>query len=799
MAFWNRSKGEQSQRKPAQVRTTPWAWKTVDAVYVGWDRSVWLYRKLPTRPWTWVDGEDRLMFGRTLMTLFDSVADTTPKVPVPAMFRNTISLDREFHLVTITWEAPNMDWEQTPPHQTKFLNRTLSGLTFPQRTVFFGVRLKPKLEKKHKENTITEMRALISRLSGEDVPELDFYAGDHKMLNDILSRAGATVPNRLELRQLESWYNLGRGPERLMAEEWEQIVLNDDTAVEMAAAASFRTPKLQAPESVWLLNALNHSASPQIVSVRGLLEPAEQARRRARQSQRWVFDQAKVEEQTEDELGRPELRGMLQLGQELEQHFQQDQAPLLNEVSVIFGRVVEDTTETYADMLSEIYNIDVVPLLGRQMDALNETLPCSPAKANPYPQALTPGMIAYSGGTAWSGLGDEQGVFVGLTAEDAAPVFLDPLGAPKANRPASMAVFGDSGSGKTFFLQLLALQSALSGLPVTLCNPKGYEGGSLAGLVKITKQLGVPARLLKLSQMESAKGFFDPFSYADPEVAADTAAKHIMRVLIEFDQPQRLALEAGLREGAAQGSRCVGDALRFVRDDEVRRQVTTAAEGSSRFALGVGLTPQDSTSAGYGRDGLTLIEFDRPLGLPETTKKQYSHTELIALAAMHHIIASMMEITAGAGGGVLIVDEAWTILSQPEGLALLEGIGREGRSLNILPVLATQKIADVIGRDMEGLLSRVICLELQEKKEASRALQLCGLEPNEVRLSRVASMGPRRLPDGSVRVAQAFHRDLQSRKGVLFVGPTLPEVAAAFETNPAIRAEQHKKAAREAG
>jgi hypothetical protein len=150
-----------------------------------------------------------------------------------------------------------------------------------------------------------------------------------------------------------------------------------------------------------------------------------------------------------------------------------------------------------------------------------------------------------------------------------------------------------------------------------------------------------------------------------------------------------------------------------------------------------------------------------------------------------------MEILMSSNGGVLVVDEAWTFLGSPEGLAALQRLGREGRSLNLLPIFATQRIADVISRDMESYLSRVFCLKMTDPREAEAALKLCGLEPNQSRLSWLRDCGPRRGSDEMLpQPALALHRDIENRHSSIVLGPIPEKIMKAFSTNPEDRADR---------
>jgi hypothetical protein len=410
-------------------------------------------------------------------------------------------------------------------------------------------------------------------------------------------------------------------------------------------------------------------------------------------------------------------------------------------------------------------------------------LPCSSRRVNPFLQDISISMIAYAGMNGFSNLGDEKGLYIAVANPDYTPVFLDPDAAAKENKPAAMLVAGDSGSGKSFLCQMLAIQATTSGKPTIFINPKGLD--SLAPMAEL-----VGGQVVKMSALESRPGAFDPFRYAPPLVAAEIATNHILGVLGGeggFTQAQQLELGSAMKQAAQAGARCVGDAFPFLRDQAMAVQIRQQVEGSSLFALGVGLEPQPRFDA---QTGLMLIEFDRKPELPDPSKPADVHTrpEKIALAAIRLVTRASLEILMLGNGGVLVVDEAWTFLGYSEGLAALTQLGREGRSLNILPIFATQRVADVVSRDMESYLSRVFCLKLTDKKDAEVALQLCGLEPTPGRINWLKNCGPvAPKGDNPGKPAMALHRDLQDRHSAVLIWPVPESIRQAISTNPVDR------------
>ena len=330
----------------------------------------------------------------------------------------------------------------------------------------------------------------------------------------------------------------------------------------------------------------------------------------------------------------------------------------------------------------------------------------------------------------------------------------------------------------TWLIQMIATQVALDTKTCIVINPKPSD--SLAPFAQ-----AVGGRVVSMSQLESAGGAFDPFGYAAPETAAEIATDHILSVLGQgWIQAQELDLSRGLTRGAHAGARCVGEALEYVTDAEVLDNISAQVEGSTLFALGVSYKPR--AGFGVGGGGLTLIEFDRELGLPDAGTKQseYNRTQRIATAALRLVTRASLEILMRAKGGTMIVDEAWTFLSHPQSLAALERLGREGRSQRVLPIFATQKLADITSRDLDSYISRVVVLQMETRKEAIAALTLCGVEASEENLAFLRTAGSvKPSEDSEGRPSMAIHKDLMGRHSAILVGPVPRWCPEVFSTN----------------
>lgn len=778
----SRNKAGVADEAKSTLYTTPIAYRDDDGVYVGHNGEVWMYRLIESNPVSWEDPTTILGVEKPLADTLYELAGTSRDTGG----LKSLSKAREVHLLSITWEVDAKVPKGTPENLAGFMNRLLY-FTVPNRAVVVGVKLWSSLNSD--KNLIEQAKERLTKAMGEDGPAWELYEQDRKTVSEILQRNGGVVPPRRVREQMESWYNMGRGTD-VAAWETEEYIRVGAERIEMAAVMQFDAPIAYAPGNQWGLSAQTHPAPVCVASVRGLLEPAGVSRNRVRKSQRRVLNEIE-EEQASGDIERPEQSMILQLAQEVEQFILSNREPLVSNCSIVLGRRVQpNVDETYADELRNIHGIEVQPLVHRQMAALEETLPTSAKRVNPFVQDLSIGMLAYAGFQGFSNLGDKDGVYVGLCDPDYTPVFMDPLGAPKNNLPPGLMITGDPGSGKTFLSSLLAIQSSLAGLQTIFVNPKPSD--SLEPMARFAG-----GRTVRLTEIEEQGGFFDPFRFTPqtPEgkqIAADIAAQHILTVLgsrgvagLGFNQEQEIALIAGLREGAQRGARCVAEAMACVKDANVQKLVHQQA-ADPLFRLGISMVPVEPYSAS---DGLLLIEFDRPLDIPEkgVTPAEYTRTQRLSIAAVRLVTRSSLEILASRRGGVLVVDEAWMFLQSSEGLSALQSLGRMGRSQNILPIFCTQRVDDLLkeGVDMEGYISRVFALQTTDPREAAAALKLCRLEATEGRINWLRYAGPRRGEGGRPgRAAMGLHRDLRGRHAAVLFGPVPEDVRMAISTNP---------------
>ncbi len=758
--------------------TTPVRWVDDDGFWVGVSGDAWLYRDIPLPPLEWEDAPARLDVQSTLYHLLNDLGATSVD-RVGGMSR--LAYRREVHILAVTWEDMPELPADTPPDLADYLEHVLTFLV-PHKLLVIGTKLRSDNPAAQIQKAGGDLRkaieALTTRALGEDVPDQSVYERDRKSVTSIFNQYGAKVPSRESNAQMEAWFNHGRTPEVELQVAKDAIYVDGGAErIEMAAVLRFHNDTLVSPRDPYLLDAFSHPDGVSVVSIRGELEPPSVTRQRLRTSQRRVRSTIEEEAATGD-LDRPEHSRTLQLAGEVERFVLDSGEPFLTNTSFVFGRRIGAGDQTYMDELRMRYGIEVLPLVYRQLEALDETLPCSSRRVNPHLQDVTLGMVSYAGIQGFSTLGDGRGLYLGVVHPDFVPCYLDVNAAPARNLPVGCAIFGDLGSGKTYLLQSIATQSALAGHTVIVLNPKGYS--SLAPMAEL-----VGGSVVRTSQLERQRGFFDPFRYTPPAMAAEILANFILSVFTELPQEKEAQLASGLKRGALAGARCALEAMQYIGDEHLVEQVLAFAEGWATFGMGIGMEPQEPLTTG---GGLLLIDIDRKLPQPSNNDpRTYRPDERIGLAAIRLISRASLELLNAAGGGVFAMDEAWTLLGSSDGRSIIDELVREGRSHRILPIFATQRPSDLLrpGIDLEGFLSRVFAMQLTDPREASAALRIIGLEATDERISWLRQSGPRPRQEGSPgRAAYAIHRDLENRHAAVLITPTPPAAHEAWTTNP---------------
>jgi hypothetical protein len=150
--------------------------------------------------------------------------------------------------------------------------------------------------------------------------------------------------------------------------------------------------------------------------------------------------------------------------------------------------------------------------------------------------------------------------------------------------------------------------------------------------------------------------------------------------------------------------------------------------GLAKLGLGTGGEPAPDPAQA---EVVSLRIAGLTLPLAGTARADLLEEERIGLAVLRLLAAYALRLCATDPGrhSVLAMDEAWALLADSQGRALLERISRLGRSQNLTPILATQMLGDAA--ELEPLVGAFFAFGVETDEEARRALTLLRLDPDD--------------------------------------------------------------------
>lgn len=230
------------------------------------------------------------------------------------------------------------------------------------------------------------------------------------------------------------------------------------------------------------------------------------------------------EAQLDIEMKRGNIRNITKLQATIEQLYDQRRKLEQNYENLFYIHIVsnlyENSLESLDKQTQKLTNrlkgrkIDLLPMYLRQEDAYKSGLPfgvnfIKDKMRNFNSGALTACFPFYN-----SEVSHKNGVFIGINLSTMTPVLIDFYDRSILNN-SNASVFGQAGSGKTFFVSLLTLRSALKGVRTVIIDPEGEYR-------KLTQALG--GAYIKLSP--ESKTYINPFDIEE-ELDPDEGVKKV--------------------------------------------------------------------------------------------------------------------------------------------------------------------------------------------------------------------------------------------------------------------------------
>jgi hypothetical protein len=456
-------------------------------------------------------------------------------------------------------------------------------------------------------------------------------------------------------------------------------------------------------------------------------------------------------------------------------------------------------------------------------DALaREFIPGEPLANTGYLRRMPVKLLAAALPQAASHVGDRRGDLIGRTAGTSRrPVFLDLHFPMEVRERSGLAVFvAEPGGGKSTLLGALGYLAARRGVQVTLLDPSG----PLARLCQLP-ELRPFSRVLNLTGSEQGtlapyaliptpqRTHFGPGAVGDQEYGiAVSNARAERRMLVQdicsMLVPPQVAREAATATALRHAVRTVPAEETSTLDDIVSCLQQTGDDEAMELGnllldtaeMPLAMLFFGSPPAGTLADNAALTVITMAgLRLPDlkVEREYWSAEEQLALPMLH--TAHRLAVRRSYGGAMesrklVGLDEAHFMEGWRSGRSFLVRLARDSRKWNLSAVVASQNPRDILGLDVQNLVSTVFVGRIAEDAEiAAEALRLLrvpvddGYEAVLASLSQVDTASQSRLGFREFVMRDVDGRVQKVRIDVSWV----PGLLEALDTTPASQDPAH--------
>ncbi|SCL14740.1 AAA-like domain-containing protein [Micromonospora rhizosphaerae] len=398
-----------------------------------------------------------------------------------------------------------------------------------------------------------------------------------------------------------------------------------------------------------------------------------------------------------------------------------------------------------------------------------EFIPGEPIANTGYVRRMPVHLLAAALPQAASTVGDRRGDLIGRTAGTCRrPVFLDLHFPMEVRERSGLAVFvAEPGGGKSTLLGALGYLAARRGVQVTLLDPSG----PLARLCSMP-ELRPYSRVLNLTGSE--QGTLAPYALIPTPLRSEfgvgaagdrefeiavSNARAERRMLVQdicmMLVPPQVAREAStatlfrhaVRQVPAEEASTLDDVVACLQglDDDAGRELANLLLDTAEMPLAMlffGRPPEGLLGADAALTVITMAG----LRLPDLKieREYWSAEEALALPMLH--TAHRLAVRRCYGGSMssrklVGLDEAHFMEGWRSGRSFLVRLARDSRKWNLAALVASQNPKDILGLDVQNLVSTVFVGRIAEDTEiASEALRLLRVPVNDGYEATLASL-----------------------------------------------------------
>lgn len=435
-------------------------------------------------------------------------------------------------------------------------------------------------------------------------------------------------------------------------------------------------------------------------------------------------------------------------------------------------------------------NVKLARPAGDMIGLHQEFIPASRRYINDYIQYVTSDFLAGLGFGAAQMLGEQDGIYIGYSADTGRNVYLQPALASQGVKGSvtnalSAAFLGSLGGGKSFANNMLVYYAVLNGARALIVDPKAERGGWKRDFPEIAGEINI----VNLTSDEPSRGMLDPYVIMRRPKDAESLAIDILTFLTGISSRDgerfpilRRAVRA-VTNSRRRGLLCVIEELRK-EDAPLAASIADHIESFADYDFAQLLFSDGCVEQSISLEKQLNIVQVADLVLPDkgTRFAEFTTMELLSVAMLIVISTFALDFirTDRSAFKIVDLDEAWSFLNVAQGKTLANKLVRAGRAMNAAVYFVTQNAADLADESLKNNIGLKFAFRSTDAVEIRKTLEFFGLdaedESNQKRL--------RHLENG-----QGLMQDLYGHVGVVQFHPVFADLLHGFDTRPPLKAE----------
>lgn len=581
-----------------------------------------------------------------------------------------------------------------------------------------------------------------------------------------------------------------------------QIYKGNEREAYQAYLAISDMPDMVVPGGEWHYDLKQRLDFPIYTSVRGKMVENKIAKDELNRKKREIDDQ---DEHIRTSQGVSVPIDMLEKVEDamiMENEMKSKKFPLVySTMIIVVAAASKDELQKRIDAIKSA--LDPVPVevpAGDQWLMMNEAMIGGEQFQKDYLLRLPPDHIALLTPGASLEVGDDEGIYFGITGSLRKPVKIAPWLPSKINKAPNATFTGSMGGGKSFTCDMIGLKTCkLTGAYGLWIDPKGdrtfwpQKFKTFGDEIRVTTFTGNTEDFGKLDPFIIMRESSDDSNRAEKMKEASALAMDICVFLLAIDRkdPRMTVLMQAIQMTEICNNPAMNRVIEFLTGPIMEKAIADEDIIKANMAREMASMLRSYKSMAYAgllfgegnEEAVSLVKQINVLQIqnlvfPEEGKKpeDFTYQEIIGYACILAITGYIKKFIMGDRSmlKLFVMDESTVMRATPAGQNTMKSLHRMARSLNAPGYFIGQSVDDVGDEKVRNNIGYKFCFKTSDITEIRRILEYYKLEETEANIEMLSSLGN----------GVCLFQDHIGRTAVVYVDPIFEEYYNGLDTRP---------------